>query len=109
MAGGVIVTGSHPKLLWPGVKATWGQSYAEYVEEFPDLYDVDDSDQAWEEDVQITPFGLAQFKAESATGYYDTETQGPVTRYTHLSYFLGYKVYYEELSDDLYEKVSTRR
>lgn len=109
MAGGVIVTGSHPKLLWPGVKATWGQQYGEHDEEYPDLYDVDDSGQAWEEDVQVTPFGLAQFKAESGTGYYDTEIQGPVTRYTHLAYFLGYKVSYEELSDNLYEKVSTRR
>jgi hypothetical protein len=109
MAGGVIVTGSHPKLLWPGVKAVWGQIYAEHRQEYPDLFDVDTSDQAWEEDVQVTPFGLAQFKAENGTGYFDTETQGPVSRYTHLAYFLGYKVSYEELSDNLYEVVSNRR
>jgi hypothetical protein len=109
MAGGIITTGSHPKLLWPGIKAIWGQKYAEHKEEYRTLYDVEDSEQAWEEDVQITPFGLAQYKGEGATGYFDTETQGPVTRYTHLAYFLGYKVTYEELSDDLYEKVSTRR
>lgn len=109
MAGGVIVTGSHPKLLWPGVKAVWGQTYNEHAEEYPDLYDVETSSQAWEEDVQVTPFGLAQFKAENATGYYDSETQGPVSRYTHLAYFLGYKVSYEEYSDNLYEVVSTRR
>jgi hypothetical protein len=109
MAGGVITTGSHPKLLWPGIKATWGQMYAEHPWEYPALYDVENSEQAWEEDVQITPFGLAQYKAEGATGYFDTETQGPVTRYTHLAYFLGYKVTYEELEDNLYEIVSTRR
>jgi hypothetical protein len=109
MAGGVITTGSHPKLLWPGVKATWGQMYAEHMREYPDLYDVESSGQAWEEDVQVTPFGLAEYKAEGATGYYDTETQGPVSRYTHLAYFLGYKVTYEELSDNLYEVVSSRR
>ena len=109
MAGGVITTGSHPKLLWPGVKATWGQMYEEHPWEYVELYDVEDSERAWEEDVQITPFGLAQYKAEGATGYFDTETQGPVTRYTHLAYFLGYKVTYEELSDNLYEIVSNRR
>lgn len=109
MAGGVILTGSHPKLLWPGVNATWGQTYAEHPWEYQDGYDVETSDQSWEEDVQITPFGLAQFKGESATGYFDTETQGPVTRYTHFAYFLGYKVSYEELSDNKYEVVSTRR
>ena len=109
MAGGVITTGSHPKLLWPGVNATWGQVYNAHPDEYPDLYDVETSDQAWEEDVQVTPFGLAQYKAEGATGYYDFETQGPVSRYTHLAYFLGYRVTYEELSDNLYEKVSNRR
>jgi hypothetical protein len=109
MAGGVITTGSHPKLLWPGIKATWGQVYDEHPFEYPDLYDIDSSERAWEEDVQITPFGLAQFKAEGATGYFDFETQGPVTRYTHLAYFLGYKVTYEELADNLYEIVATRR
>lgn len=109
MAGGVIVTGSHPKLLWPGVKAIWGQTYAEHRQEYPDLYDIDTSDQAWEEDVQVTPFGLAPFKAENATGYFDTETQGPVSRYTAMAYFLGYKVSYEELSDNKYAIVSNRR
>jgi hypothetical protein len=109
MAGGVITTGAHPKLLWPGIKATWGQIYDEHPFEYPDLYDVESSSRAWEEDVQITPFGLAQYKAEGATGYFDYETQGPVTRYTHLAYFLGYKVTYEELSDNLYEIVSSRR
>jgi hypothetical protein len=109
MAGGVITTGAHPKLLWPGVKAVWGQIYNEHPFEYTDLYGVESSERAWEEDVQVTPFGLAQFKAEGATGYFDTETQGPVTRYTHLAYFLGYKVTYEELSDNLYEIVSNRR
>src|ERR1700746_195713 len=109
MAGGVITTGSHPKLLWPGIKATWGQMYNEHPWEYVDLYEVDDSQQAWEEDVQVTPFGLAPFKGGGSTGFFDFETQGPVTRYTHLAYFLGYKVTYEELSDNLYEVVSMRR
>ncbi len=106
---GIITTGSHPKLLWPGIKAIWGQQYNEHQEEYGDLYEVDDSDRAWEEDVQITPFGLAEYKAEGATGYYDSETQGPVSRYTHLAYFHGYKVTAEEVDDNLYLQVSARR
>ena len=27
MPGGIINTGSHPKLLWPGIFTTWGQVY----------------------------------------------------------------------------------
>jgi len=109
MAGGVISTGSHPKSLWPGVHAFWGQIYAEHRTEHTDLYEQLDSAMAYEEDVQITGFGLAPVKAEGAPISYDSEIQGPVQRYTHIAYALGYIVTYEELRDNLYEVVSMRR
>lgn len=109
MPGGVITTGNHPKALWPGVHAFWGQTYNQHSVEYTDLYDVLDSEQAYEEDVQVTGFGLAPFKPEGAPLSYDSETQGPVQRYTHLAYALGYKVTFEELRDNLYEVVSMRR
>jgi len=46
MPGGVINTGSHPKLLWPGIFTIWGQTYDEHAEEYTDLYDVRSSDKA---------------------------------------------------------------
>jgi len=106
---GPITTGSHPKALWPGVHAFWGQIFNEHPEEYPDLYDIETSDKAYEEDVQITGFGLAQVKAEGAPVSYDWEIQGPVSRYTHIAYALGYIVTFEELRDNLYEIVSNRR
>ncbi len=109
MAGGVINTGSHPKLLWPGVYDTWGQEYNEYPDEYPDLYNVVDSDKAYEELVQVTPFGMAPVKSEGAPVTYDSELQGPVSRAVHIAYALGYIVTYEELRDNLYEIVATRR
>lgn len=105
----VITTGTHPKLLWPGIKAIWGASYNEFQPQYPDLFDERDSDQAYEEDVESTGFGLAPVKTEGASIYYDTETQGTVTRTTHVAYALGYIVSYEELMDNKYEKVSKRR
>lgn len=109
MPGGVINTGSHPKALWPGIHAFWGQVYNSHPQEHLDLYDVLDSDQSYEEDTQITPFGLAPAKAEGAPLSYDSELQGPTQRYTHIAYALGYKVTFEELQDNLYEIVSRRR
>lgn len=109
MPAGIINTGSHPKLLWPGVNAIWGQIYNEHAKEYPDLFEIDTSEQAWEDDVQVTGFGLASVKGESQAGTYDSELQGIITRYVHLAYSLGYIVSYEELRDDLYEKVSMRR
>ena len=109
MAGGVITTGSHPKLLWPGVHAVWGQMYAEHAEEYTDLYTVLDSDKAYETDVQVTGFPLAPIKPETQSVAYASEVQGGITNYVHIPYALGYVVSYEELRDNLYEVVSQRR
>lgn len=106
---GVINTGSHPKLLWPGIHAIWGQIYNEHAKEYDDLYNELDSDKAYEQDVEVTGFGLAPVKAQGAPTQYDSEIQGIVTTYTHVAYSLGYIVTYEELRDNLYEEVSMRR
>lgn len=109
MPGGVITTGNHPKALWPGIHSFWGQVYNAHEKEYTDLYDQEESGKAYEEDVQITGFGLAPYKPEGGGIYYDSEVQGALQRYTHLAYALGYKVTYEELRDNLYEVIAQRR
>ncbi len=109
MAGGIITTGSHPKLLWPGVYTTWGQVYDAHEKEYTDLYEVRNSDKAFEQGVQITPFGLAPIKGQGASVTFDGEIQGAVNTYSHIAYALGYIVTFEELRDNLYKEVATRR
>lgn len=107
--GGVITTGAHPKALWPGIKTWWGRQYSEHKAEYPALFDVESSDQAYEEDVEISGFGVLREKDQGNAFTYDTEVQGAVTRYTHVAYAGGYIVTFEELRDNLYEVVSKRR
>lgn len=109
MPGSVITTGSHPRALWPGIHEFWGQVYEAYAPEYPDLYEQEDSDQAYELDVQVTGFGTAPVKPQGQSIYFDSEVQGIESRYTHIAYALGYAVTYEELKFNLYEKVSMRR
>lgn len=106
---GVIGTSNHPKALWPGVKAWWGKAYDDHQTEYTDLFETVTSDKAYEEDVQLVGFGLAQSKAQGAAITYDSEVQGFVTRYTHIAYALGYIVTHEEIKDDLYSEVSNTR
>jgi hypothetical protein len=106
---GVINTGSHPKLLWPGIHAIWGQVYDAHPTEYTDLYEVRNSSRAYEQDVQVTGFGLAPVKAQGGQVAYDSEMQGWVTTYAHIAYALGYIVTKEELEDNLYKEVSQRR
>lgn len=109
MAGGVITTGSHPKLLWPGVYTTWGQIYDAHQKEYEDLYEIKTSDKAYEQGVQVTPFSLAPVKGQGAPVTYDGEVQGVVQTYQHVAYALGYIVTFEELRDNMYKEVATRR
>jgi hypothetical protein len=109
MPAGVINTGSHPKLLWPGVYTTWGQEYSEYKAQYLACYEVLDSDKAYEQAVQITDFGIMPVKAQGAPQQMDSEIQGMITTYPHIAYALGYTVTYEELRDNLYKEVSERR
>lgn len=106
---GIINTGTHPKLLWPGIKAIWGQVYNEHPIEYTDLYDQGTSDKAYEQYVGLTGFGLAPVKPEGQPGTYDSEVQGGITTMVHIAYALGYQVTHEELKDDLYAEVGSRR
>lgn len=106
---GVINTSNHPKALWPGVKAWWGKAYNDHQTEYTDLFETFSSDKSYEEDVQIVGFGVVPQKAQGASVTYDSEVQGPTTRYTNVAYALGYIVTHEELKDDLYSEVSNTR
>jgi hypothetical protein len=105
----VINTGNVPKLLWPGLNAVWGRDYEEHPKEFTDLFDVETSDMNYEEEVEMTGFGLASVKQQGAPTPYDTESQQSVTRYTHVAYGLGFTVTREEIDDNLYAKKGVTR
>ena len=106
---GVITTGNHPKALWPGIHAWFGRAYNEHPLEYKGCFNTEKSGKAYEEDVEATGFGLAPIKTQGGAISYDSETQGPTTRYTHVTVGLGYIVTQEELDDNLYEVVSKRR
>ena len=106
---GVINTGSHPKLLWPGVREIWGQVYDQHPTEYTDLFEVRNSTKAYEQDVEVTGFGLAPVKAQGSPVSYDSEMQGWTTTYAHIAYALGYIVTKEEIEDNQYKEVAQRR
>jgi len=102
----VISTGSHPKALWPGVRAWVMNDYATHPTEYTEIFEVETSKMAYEEDVELSGFGLVKVKHEGAAGEYDTITQGPTTRYRHVAYALGYIVTREMIADNLYQAKS---
>lgn len=101
-----ITTGSHPKSLWPGVKAFFGKTYAEKPTVYSQVFTVMSSNKAYEEIVENTGFGLAPVKAQGASVSYDTDKQGYVKRFTNVTYGLGAIVTREAIEDNQYESVA---
>lgn len=94
---------------WPGVAKVWGRQYDEHTKEYPDLFEVDTSKKHREEDFEVTGFGLAPVKSQGGGVSYDSETQGTVSTFTHVTHGLGYICTREEIEDNLYDVVSKRR
>jgi len=101
-----ITTGSHPKALWPGVKAFFGKTYAEKPMVCDMVFDQKTSDKAYEDVVEDTGFGLAPAKPEGNSVSYDTDKQGYVTRFTNTTYGLGAIITKEAITDNQYESVA---
>lgn len=105
----VITSGNHPKLLWPGLNAIFGLAYKDKPMMANEVFDVNTSDKSYEEDQELTGFGLAPMKSEGSAISYDTHTQGYTTRYTNVTYGLGFIETIEAVEDNLYKGRATSR
>lgn len=105
----IITRSAFAKALWPGVQAWYGKEYASHEEFHLKMFDKFTSDKAFEEDVSISSFGLAPQKPEGMAVSYDTEQQGFISRYTHVTYGLGFIVTEEAIADDQYMVIAQNR
>jgi len=106
---GIITTGSFAKDLVPGVKAWYNTKYKEYPIEYLEIFEKTVSTRAFEEEVGVTGFGLAQIKTEGDGIQYDDQSQGFVNRYTHVTYGLGFIITREMYEDGIAVTVALRR
>lgn len=104
-----ISRSTHPSSLWPGIYAWFGNKYKELPKAYESYFQMETSDKAYEEIAEVTGFGLAAAKAEGASIQYDTDGEGYKTRFTNVTYGLGYIVTREALEDNQYKSLSERR
>ena len=95
-----INTGLWMKAMWPGVNAWYGSEYKEHPVEYTELFDTFTSRKAWEEDVGTSGFGLFQVKGQGSSIAYDTNRSAYVSRYTMITYGLGFQITKETIEDD---------
>ena len=97
------------KELLPGLNAIFGMEYGEVDNEHEPLYEVENSDRAFEEEVLFTGFGTAPVKGEGAAVQYDDAQEGYTARYTHETVALAFAVTEEAMEDNLYDTFAKLR
>ena len=91
------------KELLPGLNAIFGLEYGSVDDEHKVLYEIENSDRAFEEEVLFTMFGEAPTKSEGAAVQYDSAQESYTSRYTHETVALAFAVTEEAMEDNLYD------
>ena len=96
------------KELEPGLNALFGLEYSKYENQHTEIFDTENSDRAFEEEVMLSGFGQASTKAEGGGVSYDTAQEVWTARYSHETIALAFALTEEAIEDNLYDKLSSR-
>ena len=96
------------KELEPGLNALFGMEYKRYENEHEQIFSIETSDRAFEEEVMLTGFGSAPVKTEGAGMAYDTAQESFTARYTHETIAMAFALTEEAIEDNLYDRLSVR-
>lgn len=96
------------KELLPGLNALFGLEYKKYAEEHKEIYETENSDRSFEEEVKLSGFSAAPLKAEGSAVTYDNAQEAWTARYAHETVAMGFSVTEEAMEDNLYDSLSAR-
>ena len=96
------------KELEPGLNALFGLEYKNYADEHAEIFDVENSDRAFEEEVMLSGFANASVKPEGSSVNYDAAQETYSARYTHETLALAFAITEEAIEDNLYDRLASR-
>jgi len=96
------------KELEPGLNALFGLEYKNYANEHAEIFDTENSDRAFEEEVMLSGFGNAAVKPEGQSVNYDAAQETFTARYTHETLALAFSITEEAIEDNLYDRLASR-
>ena len=96
------------KELEPGLNALFGLEYQNYENQHVEIFDIETSDRAFEEEVMLSGFANAAVKSEGAAVTFDTANETFTSRYTHETVALAFAITEEAIEDNLYDRIATR-
>jgi len=96
------------KELEPGLNSLFGMSYDSYDRQYEEIFAIEDSQRAFEEEVLITGFGGAPTKTEGQGVQFDNASESYTARYTHETVALAFSLTDEAVEDNLYDSLGKR-
>jgi len=96
------------KELEPGINALYGLEYKNYANEHSQIFDTENSDRAFEEEVMLSGFANAGVKPEGSAVNYDAAQETFTARYTHETLALAFSITEEAIEDNLYDSLASR-
>ncbi len=96
------------KELEPGLNALFGLEYKNYENQHAEIFDKENSDRAFEEEVMLSGFGTAGVKQEGSAVGYDDAQETFTSRYTHETIALAFSITEEAIEDNLYDSLGSR-
>jgi hypothetical protein len=96
------------KELEPGLNSLFGLEYDQYQQEYTEIFSIEDSQKAFEEEVLIMGFGSAPTKSEGQGVVFDNSTESYTARYTHDTIALAFALTEEAVEDNLYDSLGKR-
>jgi hypothetical protein len=94
--------------LQEGLNTVFGLAYRRYPEEWRQIFSVETSRKAYEEDVLMVGLAGAQVKAEGAGVAYDAGAESWVARYHHDTIALAFAITEEAEEDGLYGRLGAK-
>jgi len=96
------------KELEPGLNALFGLEYKQYVNEAAEIFETENSDRAFEEEVMLAGFANATVKPEGQGISYDSAQETFTARYTNETIALAFAITEEAIEDNLYDRLASR-
>ena len=103
-----ISRGQLVKELEPGLNALFGLEYKRYENQHAEIFDTENSDRAFEEEVMLSGFAQAQVKPEGSGVVFDNAQETFTARYTHETIALAFSITEEAIEDNLYDRLASR-
>ena len=103
-----ISRGQIVKELEPGLNALFGLEYKRYENQHAEIFDTENSDRAFEEEVMLSGFANAQTKPEGSAVTFDNAQETFTSRYTHETIALAFSITEEAIEDNLYDRLASR-